>query len=298
LEVLEVLSQLSFSEREWNLLFQELLADPEEKVRKKAILKMVEKGKGGVDLSKRLLSMLKDPSSDVRIKAVWALGQKKGAPQEVVPALIALLEDPQEEVRYQAIWALGESKRREATPYLLPLLKAPQKNIRFASALALGKLQDQEAFVTLMESLEDSDPYVRLEVAESLAQILILHPLLLEKLLLYLKGKEKLDSLDAVVHAIPLKVRIHSLTDLLDSKQGSLRIKATQLLGTLGPSAQEALWGIIPLLKDPQTQEMSIWALGELGNSQAIPALLQLQNNRKVQEEVQIALEKIQKRSF
>jgi len=221
-----------------------------------------------------LLSALLNPNWIVRMSAAKGLTRLKDA--RAIDTLIVVLQDKVPAVREEAcrtIQAIGEAS---ISP-LLKKLQDPNWRIRLRAVEALSLLKPQAAVAPLMNLVaNDSDSAVRQDAIRALGEI-------------------------GDTHAIPL---------LLDSlTTPSLQLKAIEALGDL--RASEALPPLIALIQslpsdayadrmegctDPQYKkelpplEAAVRALGKIGDTTAVPILLQALRNTLLRQEAAEAL--------
>lgn len=132
--------------------------------------------------TRRLSRLLRpDQPAYVRREAASSLGYRipPWEVEQAVGILIGALNDPSPRVREYAAAGLAEHKTRaeRAVPKLVALLDDGDRYVRYTSAAALGlilppqgKVRDQ-ALPALIKTLNDPDPAVRLEAANSLARV-------------------------------------------------------------------------------------------------------------------------------
>lgn len=139
--------------------------------------------------------------------------------------------------------------RREAER-LLPRLDDPQADVREATAEELGRIGSFEAVPALIRLLNDNEGRVRCAAVEALGEI---------------------GSADAVPHLIKI---------LQDRYAGS-REAAAQALGNI--ASYHAVEALVHLLKGDESSHVklaAIEALGEIGSTEALPALKECAKSR------------------
>ena len=146
------------------------------------------------------------------------------------------------EIRAAICEAFGVMAEPRALPLLLEALDE-DKEIRAAAAEALGHLGDTNAVPALTELLEDSERDVRTKAAEALGDI-------------------------GGAAAVPTLRRL-----LEESTDDEVRLGVCRSLGMIGdPSALDAILSALPHFR--KNREQALWALGHLGNTNAIPTLV------------------------
>ncbi len=141
----------------------ELLAFPDQRVRREAQFTLAEKGQASIAV---LEKVAKDPSANqlARLHAVWALGQIQRKTSQGVAGLPELLAVKDAEIRAQAAKVLGDARMTSVVEGLKSMLADESPRVRFQAAIALGKLGGSSAFDSVLKMLEqnaDKDPYLR-----------------------------------------------------------------------------------------------------------------------------------------
>jgi WD40 repeat protein/HEAT repeat protein len=209
-----------------------------------------------------LEGLLRDnPSADLRARSAFALSTIAKGEKTVVPALVAALErDESDDVRSAAAGALGRGLARHATGELIHALHGDRSHrVRAAAAAALrsADLKDSAVLAALRVALGDKQPLVRVEVAGTVARIVPDDPELPGILIAELEpARDRSETrYSAVRHLLRLGPRaqdaVPGLIELV--KKGQLgrgyrdeTAYAVQILGKIGPAAKEA----IPVLID------------------------------------------------
>lgn len=221
-----------------------------------------------------LLSALLNPNWIVRMSAAKGLTRLKDA--RAIDTLIVVLQDKVPAVREEvcrAIQAIGET----SIPPLLKGLQDPNWRIRLRAVEALSLLKPQAAVAPLMNLVaNDSDSAVRQDAIRALGQIGDTHaiPLLLDSLTtpsLQLKAIEALGDLRAPEALPPLIALIQSLPS---------DAYADRMEGCTDPQYKEEL----PPL------EAAVRSLGKIGDTTAVPILLQALRNTLLRQEAAEAL--------
>ncbi len=197
----------------------------------------------------------KKENSIIRGEAVWALGYT--ASQEAIEPLIEFLSDKKEEdrIRKLAAISLGLLDAEQAGHLLIETLnnKENSNKVRAASAEAIGLLNNPIHSEVLHDSIDDRSWEVQISSVKALAYFDDeSSSLSLQKKLIKQVQNDKTDVNDALV-----KSTIDSLV-LLNSE-------------TSVPVLKEILKG-----KDSYYSALSGQALGELGDLQSIPEILEV----------------------
>jgi HEAT repeat protein len=216
-------------------------------------------------------------SADPKIQrhAAFSLGKLGGASSTAVPALIAKLADGKPQVREAAAFALGNIARDSAAVRAdQTLLKAlqdalgnPEPLVRRSAVYALGCLGDRAtpALKHLSAALKDTDPAVRQNVAWALGRINAkeIVPPLQEAL----RDRDPQVRRDAAVSIAELsedaiRTVLYDLLRACQDIQGvppeimaEIRKPALRALAkTLGGNDQNAVAGLVPLLKNSDAE--------------------------------------------
>jgi HEAT repeat protein len=196
-----------------------------------------------------LLRQLKDANPEVRYGAIDALMQRKPLAEPAISALTNALQDPNLGVRRNAADALGRLGP-VGVPSLIQALKEKDPKTRSDAAAAMLNLGAAGAPVVplLANALKDSDPDVRRSATGTLAS------------LIYQLG--------------PAKAPVSQIMGALKDKDPEVRSSAARMLGSMGPTAIQAVNPIAELLKDKITgvRQSAIDALSKLGRI-ATPAI-------------------------
>lgn len=216
--------------------------------------------------------------------------------------LMEQLHNADWKTRCDAARLLGLSHDPLAVDVLLPDLDDPDWRVRRNAAQALGSLRDPRAVEPLMEKLNDKTFTVRQRAIVALGQIKDLRalPALLE---IVLENRRESSEASKAIHrfgkrALPeiaqafernsnqqlLKLLIEMnykgafdlIQKMAESKELSVRLTGIHQLGTLGD--RKAVPYLIGQLnhRNPKIQSEVIRALGQLGATETIPALLDL----------------------
>lgn len=208
-----------------------------------------EMGRRGYRFRKEIGELLRpllraDPEPAVRAAAGRALGRLGS--REAVPDLIAALGDTSADVRVVAAAALWRLPDPAATAPLLERVKDPDRAVREWSALALGVIGDKRAVPELVRLLSDPERAVRLAAVRSLGRVGDAEGI--DPVVSYVRnGKRDQEEKEEAVAAVA-------------SMKGDGRVPA--LLSLLEAAEN-----------DPAQQIRILTALGQVGGTQAMPAL-------------------------
>ena len=237
-----------------------------------------------------ILNLLKDRNGINRSNAAAVLGEagtRVGASikDEAVPPLINLLETGDEFDRHAASGALRDfgSQAKAAIPSLIKALKDGNTSTAWHSAEALGNMgpEAKVAIPALIDALNVYDlpelepgfgpgPQLAFEAANAL-------------------GKFGVDAKPA----IPI------LKEKLRHPSGDFKIHLAKAIRRINPEDAESLQVLIDLLhhREIYIQRYALTALGELGKNArpAVPAIKEYIHQRPKQEELEYALEALNK---
>jgi len=201
---------------------------------------------------RRSIALLEHKDHRVRVSAAQALG--KIADPQAIPALVRALDDNNSYVRKFAAQALGKIADPQAIPGLLQALSDKDSQVQVLAAHALGKIAHPQAVPALVKALSDRYSGVRETAAQALGEI-------------------------GDAQAVPALVRA------LDDNNSYVRKFAAQALVKIGKPAIPAL---LQALDDGNwrdrnwcVRETAAQALGEIGDAQAVPALLQALSDKR-----------------
>ncbi|MFC1833552.1 HEAT repeat domain-containing protein [Thermodesulfobacteriota bacterium] len=191
-----------------------------------------------------LINSLTDPEGNVRHKAAESLGVMSS--DEAVASLLGRLGDPDWHVAAGAAEALGHIGSPQAERSLLKSLFHDHSEARKAAAKALDRLKSKKAWSILVDRLAAPNPFLRRCAAEGLEN---------------LNGEDTVDPL------------IKALTD----DEPAVRWTAARALGE--KRAKGSLPQLINLFSDPDVVLTALRSLGQLGSSEAVEAVEELQRN-------------------
>ena len=198
---------------------------------------------------------------------------KIGDKRAVAP-MVSLIRDRNGDVGTEVVYALGELKDPSAVPAILPLLKDARPQMRVAAIKSLGALSSCQTMPDVRRSLSDEVAEVRSAAAETagackdtqsvdlLIRMLSTNMLASAKALGNIGDKRAVDPLMAVFHQPPnlfgdRPAVAHALGQLHDARAVDLLIAGVH---------DKENWVAIE----------SAWALGEIGDTRAVPALQQI----------------------
>jgi len=223
-----------------------------------------------------LVESLSDSNIHTRYWSACALGDIKDE-RAVVPLLEALAIELKSNVRAGIISALGKIGDKRAIKALIQALQDNSSSVRSSAAEKLGHFADQEVIKALIPKLEDESYFVRSWSAESLGKIGDSQAIV--PLVTALSKEKEIEVSCAIVRALgQFKGESHAVEALLPllknpEYDSDLRCQVALALGKLGDS--KAVPPLIQTLsdKDDNVRFCSIEALGSLGDERALPIL-------------------------
>ena len=186
-----------------------------------------------------LIRALRYDDPEVQISAAQALG---ALGTDSVNKLILALDDRNRDVRLGIIEALSVIGDQQAVPALVGLLRDKSSEVRWEAAIALGEIGGPEVYSPLKSALFDPDRYVRYGAASALSKTGWI-PKTDEERAFWLVG---LHEWEAVKECGPAAVG--ALSMVLQDKDSSVRLKAIEILGSIGD--MRAIPALIKSLRD------------------------------------------------
>lgn len=183
------------------------------------------------------------------------------------------LRSPSAAARVRATRFLGETGRPAAVEDLVKLLRDPKPSVRWSAARSLGRLGHPAAVTPLLGSLEGDRPIPPDVVIEAISQIRTCPVAVLRQGLRSRSAPIRAVSVELLGRFQALAAGPDVISLLGDDPSVEVRTRAAQSLGRMGlPRAVGPLLASLrsgPAAMHPQV----VWALGEIGSEEAIPAL-------------------------
>ncbi|OKH18373.1 PBS lyase [Hydrococcus rivularis NIES-593] len=236
------------------------------------------------------IGLLKKP--ETRLLAVRALAQIRRS--NIIKPLLEVVNDPNPEIRAIAIEALGSFHDEGILPVLIEALKDPASSVRKEAAIALGMRAQMGSQFDLVELLKPLLYDLNLEVCQQAAMALgrigtdeaaqalfvvlkspatpVILKLTLVRALNWIETLQALTYLQQGLRLGDVEVCQEIVTLLGRKESAELKGKATQILIEFFHSQK-------PAVQQPQIQQALAMSLGELGQTEAIPVLLNLAEN-------------------
>lgn len=257
------------------------LADPEEFVRRRAVLGL--RQIGGSEAIRALVGALKDDNKLVRAQAARTLGGIRS--NQAAVQLAEALNDAEPDVRANASQALKRISSQEILRIeggkrivraLLEAINDENTIVRVRVVDTLRQIGGEIALTTLMRALKDKDSFVRAKAANALGAT--------ESNLATEKLKEALEDMDSRVRAnaaealgkIGDKQAVPNLVKALKDEAGKVRANAARSLGRIG--IKRATLSLTETLDDnvADVRIGATWALGRIGDPRAVDGLVKL----------------------
>ena len=192
----------------------------------------------------RWAAQLKSSSEEERREAAMQLALLRG--EAAFRSLASAANDPSAKVRAAVAASLAERGDESAVPILAALLtRDKQQFVRKTAAYALGRFHEGERTAALIGALTDKDFEVRAAAAISLG-----------------------DHADANA--------IAPLSTALSDKSDFVRAQSARALGVNGRGAAQTVPALIALIskdEDNEVKRRAAWALGQIKDRAALPAL-------------------------
>jgi len=210
---------------------------------------------------------LKSSNDRARVQAAHALGDVLDPEQrkQAVAALIEVLDDDRQEVRAEAALSLGDLETEAAVEPLVARCDDPVPAVRQSAMIALGRLGFSSSFDAVARALEKGPPDLRFQAATSLAEI------------------------DQDRAREPL-------LGALDDADGEVVSAVALSLGAIGERrAANRMAELLDTWSRPETRFDLAYALADLGDSRALPVLVELVSKDDLAWDAIEGLEKIVK---
>jgi len=186
-----------------------------------------------------LIQALRYNNFEVQTSAAQALGTLGS---EGINELILALRDRDREVRLGIIEALSVIRDQRAVPPLIELLNDKSSEVRWETAIALGEIGGPDAPSPLKNALRDPDKYVRYGAASALSKT-GWSPVSDEERAFYYVGMQEWQAVKDYGPAA-----ISALSLVLHDQDSSVRIKAIEILGSIGD--KKAIPALMQSLRD------------------------------------------------
>ena len=202
-------------------------------------------------------------------------------PTEVKQALIEQARAPEAARRRDALLGLGTFHDPALSPIFQAAAHDPDAGVRAAAIMALGRLNpiegsahQEETIAVLVRAIRDAHPLVRRAAAWALGRVR--DPRAVSAL------REAAGDRDAAVRAAAVEALgeredeavLPTLLERVHDKDAFVRRQAARALGRLrAQAATTPLIARVTREKDPEVKRAIAWALGEIGDPQAVEPL-------------------------
>lgn len=245
------------------------------------------------DIDEALIKLASDENRNVRVHALVSLSSRKCT--EAIPAYYAGLKDPDPVVRRKAINALERVGGVEAVPDILKCLEDPNHDVRTAVINALSdyiRSEEIKPDATLVAAIEhclyDDNARVRVAAAQFFCALGNSY------------GSKNIQNRERIEFRI---LEIMQSTD--HDRQLNRAARAHQLcrlayvLEDIGSSKAQPCLVALLSYEDPDVRKSASSALGEIGDSDALPKLkaqLDIEESDWVRESLSRAIKRLQER--
>lgn len=242
-----------------------------------------------------LHEMLRSETEATRIMAVQALSQIRRP--ETIAALLGVVDDPEVTIRATAVEALSSFHDQRVPPVLVKALADPAAQVRQVAVIGLGLRSDLLQDLGLVNLLAPLLWDLNLEVCQQAAIALSrLETPAAADVLFRALGTPQGGQQSRLLTPIPLQVAIVRalgwqptaaslgyLQQALSFTPPPVRLEIVRVIGRLSnpeliAAAAASLQSLLGsgLVPDPELKQAIALSLGELGDPQSIPALIQL----------------------
>lgn len=190
-----------------------------------------------------LIKALRSKDFTIQTAAAKALGTLG---VQAMDELIRALQKNNTDTRLGIIEALSVIRDPQSVQPLINVLKDENSEIRWEAAIALGEIGDERATDPLVHALRDTDKYVRYGASFALAKIGWKPPDAVERAFLFIGMQEWKAAESAGPSAIP------ALSHVLNDRDANVRKKAIEILGNIGD--KEAIPAIMRGLADENSE--------------------------------------------
>jgi HEAT repeat protein len=245
---------------------------------------------GGDQSINGLITLFNDNMMEVQAEAVQAMASMgKG----VVPKLLPCLKDKRWRVREQAAKTLGELRDSEAVKGLMVVCRDRDGAVKSAAAEALGKIGDPQAIPTLIKLFKDTSKIVRETAGTALMYIgapsvdALLETLKDPHFVVRCHGVRALGGMTTDYQMGKVWVResrvVEALINMVKDPDRAVREDATIALGNIGDA--QAVDALIEAMKDGTVKRHAIASLGMIGDPKAFPPVLAALKGKGFQQE-------------
>lgn len=227
------------------------------------------------DVGRAIENQLLDKNKLVRRIAITALDKMPG--NRNIELIASMLRDSDLETRNKAVDLVVRIRHPDTMKYLLDVLRDESDDSRRAAVEVLNGIADVATLKHLLAALEDSDWWVRSRASDAIAKIG--GPKVMDAVL-KLVGDENENIRRAAVEILNQTKDQRSVGHLIKATEDAdwwVRDRAADALAEIGGDAREAIPALLKMLSgDARSVPAAVRALGRLGDSRVLPALLPL----------------------
>jgi HEAT repeat protein len=245
---------------------------------------------GGPRAAEGLIRAFNDPIMEVRDAAVVAMASLGS---NVVELLIKNLKDERWRVREHAAKTCGEIKDGRAVDPLMGVCRDRDGAVKAAAAEALGKIADPKAATTLVKLFRDSSKTVRETAGTALVAIgepsveLLIESLNDKDFVVRCHAARALGGMTTDYQIGRSWVRTPKVVDALiaalKDPDRAVREDATIALGMIGDS--RAIDALLDAMKDGAVKRHAIMSLGMIGDGRALQPVLDALKGKGIRQE-------------
>lgn len=218
-----------------------------------------------------LMKLLTDSNKAIRLEALTGLGELR-LPVDVKP-ICKMLRDPDMTVQSKAIDTVVRINSPESVHYLLEILQDESEYVRRAAVEVLNEVGNTDAIKDLIGALRDKDWWVRVRAADALGSIG--GPRVVESVLSLIKDEDEFIRRFAIeiLNATKDDRARGYLQQALSDSDWWVRERAVDALAALGDTS--AVPALIELMQhDSRAAPVVIRALAQLGDKRAVEPIM------------------------
>ncbi|MCK6370335.1 MAG: HEAT repeat domain-containing protein [Gammaproteobacteria bacterium] len=225
------------------------------------------------DVAQALEAQLRDRNKTVRKAALIAIENMPG--ERNIALLCSILIDPDLEARSKAIELIVRARHPDTMTHLVTVLRDESEDARRAAVEVLNGIADVATLKHLLAALEDQDWWVRSRASDALAKIG--GPKVMDAVLQLVRDKDE-NIRRAAIEILNQTKDERAVAHLMAATQDKdwwVRERAADALAEIGsPKAIPALTRM--LAGDARSVPAAVRALGRIGDSKIMPALMPL----------------------